>query len=186
MAQRVPLMVARKRFLDFLPHVVLALGVAIVASTPLSAQSPARVIDDYSGLILICNPAVGQSWGIPTCTDIAADFKKRSEAAKIRHLVGVPGQVDSQPEHSTPDGPIETLRSLRLLIWFDPLTRPEKGWGLRLRAYRELPSVGNQRRWQNFFVQGAIFDAGQEVRQAKQTAPLLIDGFFSLIMRPKT
>jgi hypothetical protein len=178
-------MVDRQRFHDFLPHLVLALGVAIVASAPLAAQTTARIIDGYSGLILICNPAVAQAWGIPTCSSIATDFKTRSTAVKIRHFVGTPGQVDSQPEHATPDGAIETLRSLRLLIWFEPLTRVEKGWNIRLRAYEELPGVGGQRLWRNVFVQGGILDAGKEAQQASRMAPALLEGFFSYVSRQK-
>ncbi|MCU0818086.1 MAG: hypothetical protein MUF11_02125 [Beijerinckiaceae bacterium] len=153
-----------------------------------SAQSaaPQRVVDGFSGVILICNPAVAQAWGIPICEVTAQEFTARAKAGNMRHLVGKPGAVDSMPEHATPKGPIETAKSLRLLIWFDRLDRPEKGWQMNLRAYSELRGPGGQRMWRNVFVQSAIFEAGREERQAREAMPLVIRGFMDLMSKPQS
>lgn len=174
-------MVERRSWLDF----VFALGVAMVASWPLAAQTPARLMDGYSGLILICNPAVLQKWGVPICDLTAKEFVDRAKSGKVRHLVGTPGSVDSAPAHDAPDGPIETAKSLRLLIWFDPIDRVEKGWQMKLRAYEELRGPGGQRLWRNVYLQSAILDAGREERLAREAMPLVIKGFFESMSRPR-
>lgn len=171
---------------QFLPSLAGLFSAALASAAWAQAPAPQRMVDAYSGVILICNPAVAQSWGIPICDLTAKEFLAKAKAGKMRHLVGKPGAVDSVPEHATSDGPIETAKSLRLLIWFDRLDRPEKGWQMRLRAYSELRGPGGQRMWRNVFLQSAIFEAGREEKQARETMPLVIQGFMELLSKPQS
>lgn len=168
-------------------RIVFTVFAFIAGTTGTQAQmQPApgqRMFDIVSGIVFTCASATGFAWTGEACDKLAAEFRKRAEAARLP-FVEVPITADFVTKRMVKAGEFDQDKAVRVFWNF---TAADKGLVRgALSSYRiweptdkEVPNaVPGQRIPQTFWAQSAVFERGTTYGKAAEYLAIITNSFF--------
>lgn len=172
-------------------HIVLTttiLGMLVGSVAPAAAQQrKPRQFDAVPGIVFACAPATAFAWTGKACEGLAAEFRKRAEAARLRFKEVLITADFRTRRRDAADG-FDEDKAVRV-VWNFTEAGPPQGRisaGLSSNVIYEPTKadhpniVPGQRIPRNFYAESVLFDPGVTLDKAQPYLTSIFDSFFDV------